>query len=75
MNTADIDSIFPEDKLAEFARSFLREYLKDGFGASPKRHTDLHVFHLLETLGDLQALDNNMPIRLTHHAPICSVSG
>lgn len=34
MKQQEIDKIIPEDNLAEFARSFLREDLKDGFGAN-----------------------------------------
>ncbi len=59
MKEENIDALIPQDKLAEFARLFLREYLKDGFGAQPKRHIDLYVFHLLENMASLDRSDNN----------------
>ncbi len=59
MKQEKIEALIPKDNLAEFARQFLREYLKDGFGAQPKRHTDLHVFYLLEKMASLDAVDNN----------------
>jgi len=58
MNREDIEAIVPERSRAEFALAFLLEYLKDGFGASSKRGTDLHLFHLLDRYGHLDKLDN-----------------
>ena len=59
MKQETIDNLIPQSELANFAQQFLHGYLRDGFSAASKRQTDLHVFHLLETLGDLQRLDNN----------------
>ena len=58
MKKEEISKLIPQDQLADFASSFLQEFLKGGFGASTKRSTELHVFHLLETLGDLENRDS-----------------
>ena len=59
MKNNQIDSVIPRPRYEDFTRQFLREYLKDGFGATPKRTTDLHIFFLLETLGDFSHISNH----------------
>ncbi len=59
MTPDEIDTLLPETARDEFARRFLHEYLKDGFGAATKRATELLIFHLLEELGPLDKKDNN----------------
>lgn len=63
MKNKEISELIPRDRLGEFASNFLQEFLKDGFGAASKRSTELHVFHLLESLGNLDSLDNT---KLSH---------
>ena len=63
MKYEEIEELLPEDRLSEFASEFIREFLKDGFGTATKRSTDLHVFHLLEKIGNLDSLDNT---KLSH---------
>ncbi|MCB2230290.1 hypothetical protein KQH82_06210 [bacterium] len=59
MDETAIRELIADDKFAEFGKLFLAEFLKNGFGTATKRHTELHVFHLLERLGSLSKLDNN----------------
>lgn len=63
MKNEDIAELIPQDRLGEFASKFLQEFLKDGFGGATKRSTELHVFHLLETFGNLDSFDNT---KLSH---------
>lgn len=58
MEKSQIESLIPEEARSEFAMAFLSEYLKDGFGASTKRATELHLFHLLDRFGRLDEHDN-----------------
>ena len=58
MKPDKITALIPETSLSKFAASFLQEFLKDGFGSATKRSTELHVFHLLESLGKLDDLDS-----------------
>ncbi|NBD33634.1 MAG: hypothetical protein GVY17_11885 [Cyanobacteria bacterium] len=63
MKDEEISELIPKDRLGEFASSFLQEFLKDGFGATSKRSTELHVFHLLNSFGNLDSFDNT---KLSH---------
>jgi hypothetical protein len=58
MKDEEIDKLIPRNRLGEFASDFLQEFLKDGFGAASKRSTELYIFHLLESLGNLDRFDN-----------------
>lgn len=63
MKDEDIAKLIPKERLSEFATAFLQEFLKDGFGAASKRSTELHIFHLLDSLGEIDTLDNT---KLSH---------
>jgi len=59
MTPEEIETLLAHDSRADFATRFLEEYLRDGFGATSKRSTELLIFHLLEDLGSLSDEDNN----------------
>lgn len=59
MNKEIVENLLSKEKKVDFTDVFLTEYLKDGFASLSKRSIDLLVFHLIESMSNLESKDNS----------------